>query len=329
MSKDPSVEIIVLGKGVGESVLVRVGDQWVIVDSFHTTAPGSTDPVPAPLAYLRQHDINPAGAVRAVVLTHLHADHCRGIDEVVRDCPDANFFLPAAVPDAAWGRLLAIAVPAEDRRALADVTSAYRYAHDDNRFRTTGATGILDLPTDVVRVIGPSQQATHAARAALQDQDLPGARKILNENYTSIVLLVCAGPAVALLGADMDADAMLGWPRLLQEHRGKDWIKGVGYVKVPHHGSVTAYLAAMYNDWTKDPVGVLTPNGSRLPKGPMITTLAAATRGLFLAGPPRQADLCDLDTDAPSETFVVRATHGGVPGSVWHVDPPSHPHQVL
>ena len=34
MSSASDVEIVVLGKGIGESVVVRIRGEWIIVDSF-------------------------------------------------------------------------------------------------------------------------------------------------------------------------------------------------------------------------------------------------------------------------------------------------------
>lgn len=329
MAAPSAVEIVVLGKGVGESVLIGLGSEWVVVDSFETAWPGQEGRPPAPLAYLRSRGIDPATVVKGIVLSHLHTDHCRGIDSVVHACPEAKFFLPYAIPDEQWGRILAIESSGDDRRTLDVVASAFRIASDRDAFRAVGATGILDIGCDEVRVVGPSHRASQDARTPFGEIDPVGAKKLLDKNYTSIVLLVVAGAAVALLGADMDADARLGWPRLLSEHRDKTWLSGAGLVKVPHHGSATAFDANMYATWSIDPIGLLAPNGSRLPTAAMIESLKNVTRELYKAGPRVQRTLDFTDTEAPSETYVVRATCSRAAGSQWQVDPPTHPHQVL
>ncbi|HEX8769842.1 MAG TPA: MBL fold metallo-hydrolase, partial [Acidimicrobiales bacterium] len=214
------------------------------MDSFVVDFADGTRRAPAPVVYLRQHDVDLMN-VRAVILSHLHADHCRGIDEVVLACSDARFYLPAAVPDAVCREIVKIGVPTENRLALDEIATAYRYASDDDRFRTAAAVAVVHQSTDCLRAIGPSQRAVQAAREPLAENDLAGTRRVLDKNFTSIVVLVLAGAAVALLGADMDAEADLGWPRLLVEHAGLDWIGGIGLVKVAHHGSETAHHAEM------------------------------------------------------------------------------------
>jgi hypothetical protein len=325
---DPSVEVVVLGKGVGESVLVRVGAEWTVIDSFLLDRVDGRSRAPAPVVYLRQHHVDLAN-VRTVILSHLHADHSRGIDEVVLACPDARFYLPAAVPDAAWRDLLKIPVPTDNRTALDEIATAYRYAADADRFATAASVTVFHQSTDFVRAIGPSDRAVQAAREPLAAGDLAASRRVLDKNYTSIVVLILAGPAIALLGADMDAEPDLGWPRLLAEHAGKNWIGGVGLVKVPHHGSETAYHAPMYERWTTDALGIIAPNGSRLPREGMIETLRGHLRGLYLAGPRRRQPLGETDILATSQLVAVRATHDGAPASEWQVDPALHRDQVL
>lgn len=328
MPQHPPVEVVVLGKGVGESVLVRVGEEWTVIDSFVVESPDGTGRAPAPLVYLRQHGVDLMN-VRAVILSHLHADHSRGIDDVVLECRNARFYLPGAVPDATWRDIVKIAVPTENRAALDEIATAYRYASDDDRFSTAAAVTLVHQSTDCLRAIGPSGRAVLAAREPLALDDLAGARRVLDKNYTSIVVLLISGGAVALLGADMDADADLGWPRLLAEHAGLHWIGGVGLVKVAHHGSETAHHAELYQRWTKNALGVIAPNGSRLPKEPMIETLRGYLRALYLAGPRRRQPLGETDASATSQFVAVRATHNGIAAAEWEVDPALHQDQIL
>jgi beta-lactamase superfamily II metal-dependent hydrolase len=328
VADDRSVEVVVLGKGVGESVLVRVGEEWTVIDSFEVDRIDGSGRAPAPLVYLQQVGVALAD-VRAVILSHLHADHSRGIDEVVRACGDAVFYLPAAVPDVTWRDIMKIAVPTENRKALDESATAYRYAADDDRFRTAASAMVIHQSTDSVRAVGPSDRAVQAAREPLAVNDLAAARRVLDKNFTSIVVLVVAGAAIALLGADMDAEAELGWPRLLGEHAGKSWIGGIGFVKVPHHGSETAYHADLYESWTAEALGVIAPNGSRLPTEAMIETLRGHVRALYLAGPRRRQPLRETDTVASSQVVAVRATHTGEDGAQWEIDGTLHGDQVL
>ncbi|MGB8860356.1 MAG: MBL fold metallo-hydrolase, partial [Ilumatobacteraceae bacterium] len=81
-----TIEITVLGRGYGESVVVHLGDDnWSIIDSFQGV--GSEEP--APLRYLRSIGVDVAEQVSSVVLSHVHADHYFGIDRVVKACKRA------------------------------------------------------------------------------------------------------------------------------------------------------------------------------------------------------------------------------------------------
>jgi glyoxylase-like metal-dependent hydrolase (beta-lactamase superfamily II) len=61
-----TVEVTVLGGGLGESVVVHVGDNnWLIIDSFRRNGQ------PAALEYLDQIGVSPA-SVKAVLASHWH-----------------------------------------------------------------------------------------------------------------------------------------------------------------------------------------------------------------------------------------------------------------
>ena len=121
-----------LGKGVGECILIHLTDgEWVIVDSFIGTRRGSADSEPAALAYLRAIGVDVAEQVAAVILTHLHADHCDGIDEVVAACAKAKYSMPSALPLERWNdviRYLAANASIDQRSKFQAIASAYRYA---------------------------------------------------------------------------------------------------------------------------------------------------------------------------------------------------------
>lgn len=304
------VEIVVLGKGIGESVLLRLDDEWVIIDSFRDP---SGDRRPAPLSFLDGRGVDVVQKVRAVILTHLHADHSEGIDEVVDVCESARLLLPAAVPDEAWHRVLKtlVAEGRPGRTKMQEISNAFRIAIEEGRFTPVGATGIVATRRPELFVIGPASKAIIAARGATDDAagvtDTPP-HAALRENFTSIVLWLRADAVTALLTGDMDRHGEFGWHALVQEHANTDWIAGASFVKVAHHGSANAHETSVFTAWTATPVAVLTPNrGSRLPTQDMLTSLKKIAASVWIAGPTAGGDLNEVAVRSDARTVAVEA----------------------
>lgn len=326
------IEIIVLGRGFGESIVVSLGTgEWVIVDSFlRKPERGQGTGTPAPLAYLHRRGVDVARNVRAVVLTHLHADHCEGIGEVVRQCATATFSLPSAVPFEQWDDIMRIIRGEQNGagRKLHDIANAFRYATDDERFQPLFAGTTLKTSVQDLTAMAPTTAAHMAAQQPTRQMNPRAARGVLRENYTSIALWMQVGGAVALLGADMDnANAKVGWRGVLKEHAPRSW-KGATFVKVPHHGSKHAHSLDVYRTWTLDPVAVLTPNLAgelrrHLPPKPMLRTLKRVSQGVWLAGPRSREEMRVLDTEGSDPTVEVVAVYRPGKTPRWDVTPDS------
>ena len=91
-SPDPDeLEVTLLGRGVGESCVVHLGgDRWLIVDSFKSGGQA------AALSYLASIGVD-YKRVEHVVVTHFHADHYRGIDQIIDSCSQAMLHITDAL----------------------------------------------------------------------------------------------------------------------------------------------------------------------------------------------------------------------------------------
>lgn len=320
------VEVTVIGKGTGETVVAHLGPQdWVIVDSFRCPVEGRVGP-PAPLRYLGEIGVDAAAAVTDVVLTHLHADHSGGIDEVVGACENAWFSMSAAVPDESWEGVLAQLSedPDIDRRTWKESALAYQLAARRGRFGVLGRRSELNTstPSELV-AIGPSANAQRRARSVL---DSGTAAALVRANCSSIVLWLAAGNATALFGADMERHRAVGWEAMRSELPNLAMHRRAELVKIPHHGSAGAHDLAMYEQWTLAAAGIVTPNrsvrGGALPRGTMLPTLqTACTTGVTIAGPPHTQPLSSLDTVSREAPYAVVARASRSTGT-WRVDPP-------
>ena len=299
-----------LGKGCGESIVVHAGDgAWVVIDSFCVNRRRD----PAPLDYLRGIGVDPAQDVTAVVLTHLHADHYRGIDKVVQDCESAWFYLPGVLPQDILSR--AAALPEDKVRGLGRVAIAMHLARGRKRLRIVGPDSEIQTRREgAIRCVGPTSAALTSLVVTADPSDT-FIRKILKEvNFTSTVLWLTIDGVRALFGADLDEhDTNLGWSALIAEQRDKPWIHGASLVKVPHHGSTRAHCPLLYEDWCADPVAVIVANwNSNLPDDGTVSRLGGACQRIYHTSvrnkdrKDRRLDDFSSGMDAPTGVVTAR-----------------------
>jgi glyoxylase-like metal-dependent hydrolase (beta-lactamase superfamily II) len=90
------IEICVFGPSYGECIVVHIGNgHWIVVDSCLYAATKE----PVSLAYLRALGIDPASAIKAIIATHWHDDHCRGLSQVLLAAPTAHVWIASALTD--------------------------------------------------------------------------------------------------------------------------------------------------------------------------------------------------------------------------------------
>ncbi|NPC42933.1 MBL fold metallo-hydrolase [Nocardioides sp. zg-1230] len=94
---EDEVQVAVLGRGVGESIVVHIGeDRWIVVDSFNMRD-GDGLVVPAALHYLDSIGVG-MDRVVALVISHFDIDHVRGASRLFAETArDARLVLSGAM----------------------------------------------------------------------------------------------------------------------------------------------------------------------------------------------------------------------------------------
>lgn len=88
------IEISIFGPGFGECILVYLGGgDWVMIDSCLDTESKE----PAALVYFRKVGLDVSDCLRAVIATHWHDDHIKGISDVFAAAKNAAFACTEAV----------------------------------------------------------------------------------------------------------------------------------------------------------------------------------------------------------------------------------------
>lgn len=265
------VEVALFGPGFGEAIAVHLqnGD-WILVDSCITPAGD-----PAALHYLKGIGVNPATQVKAIIATHWHNDHVKGLSRVVAECPAAKFVCSSALWSENFLAFVDQLGSEYDKRAVTaefdgvikliarrDNAKSVRWAAPDRLILCDRGA----VPYEVC-TLSPSDAASSAAFAAvgklfantpsLPVQPDPDDYK---PNHASVVLHVRVGAVAFLLGADLEQDGNPygGW-KVIVDSQQRPQTK-CSLFKVPHHGSQNGHHPEVWTDLLeKNPLAVLTP----------------------------------------------------------------------
>lgn len=289
-----------LGPGLGESVLVHLGGgEWLIADC----CVGRGRNV-APLGYLTSIGVD-SGAVRWLVATHWHDDHVRGFGDLVAACPNAKVAHAVALEH---DEFLGLVVISEDlmisgTSGVGEMRQTIEVLAASGRGKAipVGADRRLDQasagagrPSFQIWSLSPSDAAvlaavTQFAEWAASPGDAKKAVPRPKRNPSAVALLVSVGEVSLLLGADLETHPALdqGWNAVLASI-GRPTDRS-HFVKIPHHGSVTAHHEGIWTDLLIDnPHAVVTPfrqGRVDLPKDSDVERIVAKTSNAWLTHP--------------------------------------------
>lgn len=317
--------VAVLGKGIGESVIMHLGSGcWIIVDSFVDPASGE----PAPLQFLRTVvDVDPIAAVESVVVSHLHRDHYAGISKLYEACGADTWLYFPRVPymwhERFWSELRAAAQREEsDPRfgTIEDASAAWDLASARQRLAGAGGPvgGIMCRGVATIRTISPRAHLSDRLDRAMREGTLPSITMIgPGANLTAIALWIKAGSISLLLGADMDCHQEVGWQAIAADVA-SDPPADVSLLKVPHHASHNPAFLESTAAWLETPLSLLTPyrgGASRLPNSDMIRLLRANSAAVYCTNlsPDRVQLARDFD-DSPhvsTDALIARRPRDG------------------
>lgn len=261
------IEITVFGPGFGEAIAIHVGaNNWFLVDSCIDP---DTD-LPASHTYLQQIGVQPEH-VKAIVASHWHDDHVKGISVLSTIYPDADFLISGVFNNAEALAFLS-AYNEEAAPGLARGTNElYKVISQRAKyFPILQRTSVLEINANgrnvKVSALSPVPGA-HAQSVAHFAQYLPsktGGSPInhapeLKPNLEAVALHIDFDGDAALLGSDLEDDSHCGWTAVVTDQWCVARPKGSAY-KVAHHGSKTGEHPQIWATLlSKKPVVCVTP----------------------------------------------------------------------
>lgn len=272
---DDEIELSLFGPGVGESVVVHLGDgEWMVADS----CPGSERAYPVALEYLRALGVDIAEQVKLVVATHWHDDHIRGLAQILKEASAASFVCSDALQCEEFFALVA----ADRRIPLVKESSGIsefaevlgELARRQNGTRGSGSPEWAMEGRCLYRnhrrnvhvwAMSPSSQVITDSKQVIAKL-IPCAGEPLRrlpsptKNDLCVAILVCISDTGFLLGADLEKgrDPARGWQAVVRSSSIP--MRPSQAYKVAHHGSQDAHLNEI---WSKllmsSPYAVFTP----------------------------------------------------------------------
>lgn len=296
---DDEFELSIFGPAYGEGIVVHVGNNdWIVVDS----CTNGSDSSPAALSYFRRINVDPE-RVRLVAVTHWHDDHIRGISEVFRSCKSANFACPISLGTREFLSLLSYyrRPCLINHHGVSELNTIFQELEKRKVRPIYGIEGrSLYSATysshSVVEAMSPSDLAHEKSVLALSKlRPMRGAvkTKLLagTPNHLAMAIRIDALGQSIVLGSDVEvvANNSDGWSRIrtVQASRARAHL-----LKVPHHGSETAFCEPYWNDcMAQDGIAVMTPfvrAGVVLPTEVGIEKLLSVTSRLFITASPKR-----------------------------------------
>lgn len=247
-----SIEVSLFGPGVGECVVLHVGDgAWVVVDSCIEVSGRAVA-----LEYLASLGVAPVSVCR-VVATHWHDDHIRGLAQVVEKAAKAGFVCSGALRRKEFLSLIAASPAVRRTTKLAsgvdEMTSVLQQLRQTNRHPTWASSNQVLWRNGAGQLTSLSPSSATLSRSMLGFAALAPKLKAalktipdVSPNETSVALHLQCGKAVVLLGADLEVTAAgdEGWHAVLASSE-RPQARASTY-KVAHHGSKTADIEEIW-----------------------------------------------------------------------------------
>ena len=299
------VEVSVFGPGVGECIVVHLGDgDWLVVDSCIDRRSGK----PIALLYLNSIGVDIATQVKMVVASHWHDDHIEGLNEIFDAAKSAVFVNSDAHPLRDLAQLAGLGAKLRQSsatKAYADILDILDSRRGPKtRKQSVGPMGaiadrrLLLLPaaqrTIVAEVysLSPSDGVVAIARSELSSAmtAVQHNRRPVRQgpNQLCVALWVKVGKLDLLLGADLEQRQAPneGWNAIVHSTGRPQEL--ACFFKVPHHGSQNAHSDECWSKMLNTKaVAVITPfSKSSLPTPQDVTRIIGLTNSAYLTCDP-------------------------------------------
>lgn len=296
MNDHNTVEIIVFGKGYGESILVGINNEkYVVIDSFIETSSN----LPMALKYFQDKMINPE-TIAGIICTHWDNDHVKGISEIIsRHNSVLTIYLPIVFTDKKFLEYLNLLSNDEYKSAseFSKVMNFYKKGKCKLKFILADKILLGKEIADQrfqIKALSPNDKQYEEFLSSIVIPQAGDKKKRLlsNENTLSAVTYIETLFGSILLGGDLENSPRGGWKDICDNY----YEKYRSHIfKVPHHGSKNGYYADTWNLLLENPISIITRfNNSHLPTNEMIDKIKQTSSDVYIIGEEPKRDKSTL-----------------------------------
>ena len=278
------LEVIVFGKGYGESILVHIKEKWIVVDSF-------IDPrshMPIALKYLIDNGFDVEDIV-GIICTHWDNDHVLGLSQIINQHNgNISICLPIIYTNSKFAEYIAFNSD-NSIYSTSEFIKVLRLIKTKNISRIYAISGRnlfekeINDPEICLKALSPNdnQYTTFLNSISLPEKGQVKNYISLEENKISVVTYIKTCIDTILLGGDME-NSPNGWNSICNS-----FIDSKCHIfKIPHHGSKTGYNSNVWKSLVDRPISIITRfNPKNLPTDEMVKTIAKDSSEVYVVGP--------------------------------------------
>lgn len=283
------IEVVVFGKGYGESILLHIGEKWFVVDSFIE----SKSRKPIAIKYLSDNGYS-IDDISGIICSHWDNDHVLGISQIIEQ---HSRCLPVCLPIAYDDRRFTEYVTFNATNQSGSTTEFYKVLKLIAKRKASYFFAIsernlfqkeINDTTISLRALSPNDNQFAAFLDAISiPKEGQTKRHIpLEENKISVVTYIKTCLDSILLGGDME-NSSNGWESICDS-----FVDNKSHVfKIPHHGSENGYCSKVWQKMVEKPISIITRfNPSNLPTDEMLDNIAKDSSAVYVVGSKARKD---------------------------------------
>ena len=285
------IEVIVFGKGYGESILIHLENKWIVVDSFVVRDNGVDYPVA--IKYLQDNGYSIEDII-GVICTHWDNDHILGIRRIIELHSDGlALCLPIVYSDSKFLEYVsfnsdsAVNSTGEFFEVLKlikpkKVKRLYAIAGRNIFEKTFNGSGIY------LKVLSPNDNQFSMFLDSISTPENGQIKRdtTIEENKISVVTYIKTCMDSILLGGDME-NSQDGWKSICSNFTDDK----CHIYKIPHHGSENGNNKNVWETMVDCPISIITRfNLRNLPTEEMVKRISLESSAVYVVGPKPRKD---------------------------------------